>query len=207
MKDLSRPMAKKLLTSLKAILKDSQRRAWVAQNVALPVTIRTEKRHRRKIEVGVDVPTRDEVELLLEHADRHWPALIATVAFTGLRASELRGLTWENLDFDNLDFDNRVIRVRQRADRWHTIGATKSHAGDRDVPMVERVEKTLREWRLACPPGPLDLVFPSGAGNVESHSNIYRRGLGEACLSARLVDKDGRQMYSSTRCGTSLRPG
>ena len=36
---------------------------------------------------------------------------------------------------------------------------------------------TLREWKHACPKGELDLVFPNGEGNVESHSNIISRGL------------------------------
>ena len=40
----SRVMARKLLTSLKSILSDAQRRGAVAQNVALPVRIKTDRR-------------------------------------------------------------------------------------------------------------------------------------------------------------------
>jgi len=39
------------------------------------------------------------------------------------------------------------------------------------------VVNTLREWKLACPKGDQNLVFPNGNGNVEYHSNIIERGL------------------------------
>lgn len=42
--------------------------------------------------------------------------------------------------------------------------------------MAPMVANALKEWRLACPKGPLKLVFPNGNGNVESHANIANRG-------------------------------
>ncbi|MGH1588637.1 tyrosine-type recombinase/integrase [Methylobacterium phyllosphaerae] len=52
---------------------------------------------------------------------------------------------------------------------------------------------TLREWRLACPKGELDLVFPSGAGQVEYHSNIVNRGWYPLQVKAGVtVQKDGK---------------
>jgi integrase len=88
-----------------------------------------------------------------------------------MRASELRGIVW-----DAVDFETKVIRVRQRADLWGTIGDPKSAAGDRTIPMAPTVINTLREWKLAYPKGKLGLVFPNGNGNVESHANIASRG-------------------------------
>jgi integrase len=38
------------------------------------------------------------------------------------------------------------------------------------------VINTLKEWKLVCPKGKLDLVFPNGSGNVEQLPNIVRRG-------------------------------
>jgi len=67
--------------------------------------------------------------------------------------------------------------VRQRADRYAAIGKPKSESGERTVPLTPMVLNTLREWKLACPKGRLDLVFPTGRGNVELHSNIIQRGL------------------------------
>src|SRR5215472_3481644 len=54
---------------------------------------RVESRHAKRVEVGVVIPTKDEIRAMLQHAGRLRPLLI-TVIFTGLRASELRGLTW-----------------------------------------------------------------------------------------------------------------
>jgi len=34
----------------------------------------------------------------------------------------------------------------------------------------------LKAWKLACPKGAEDLVFPNGAGNPESHGNLLSRG-------------------------------
>lgn len=54
--NLSRAQAKKVLTSLKSLLKDAQRRGNIAQNVALGVSISRDKRGN-KLKVGVDIPT------------------------------------------------------------------------------------------------------------------------------------------------------
>ena len=59
---------------------------------------------------------------------------LTTAIFTGLRASELRGLTW-----DDVDLDRQVLTVRQRADRWGTIGSPKSDAGKREMPLAPAV--------------------------------------------------------------------
>jgi integrase len=38
------------------------------------------------------------------------------------------------------------------------------------------VVNALREWKLVCPKGAFNLVFPTGRGGVESLSNIVQRG-------------------------------
>jgi len=99
-----------------------------------------------------------------------WRPLIITAIFTGLRCSELRGLTWKHVDLDC-----RVIRVRQRADFQSRIGPPKSKAGIRDVPLAPMALNTLREWKLACPRTELDLAFPSANGRIHSTSNIHKQ--------------------------------
>jgi integrase len=46
------------------------------------------------------------------------------------------------------------------------------------------VVNTLREWQLACAKGDKGPVFPTGSGNVESHSNIVKRGLSPTLTAA-----------------------
>jgi len=107
-----------------------------------------------------------------------------TAVFSGLRASELRGLAW-----DDVEFDCGILTVRQRADRCNTIGSPKSNAGKREVPLAPIVANALREWKLGCPRFAGDgeprlwLVFPNSKGNVDTLPNIHRRGLGPVQLA------------------------
>jgi integrase len=160
-----------ILTSLKGVLKESETRGLVAQNVALGVSVNTQTRHKRKLEVGVDLPNKDEVRRLITAAEGRWRPLIVTAVMTGMRASELRGLRWSNIDFAK-----KVVQVQQRANYWGELGMPKSEAGQRKIPMSPMVVNVLREWKLACPKGELGLVFPNTIGNVETHSNLVNRG-------------------------------
>jgi integrase len=65
--------------------------------------------------------------------------------------------------------------VRRRVDRYKQFGPPKSEAGIRDIPMAPLLANTMKQWKLICAKGDLDLVFPTGAGNVESHSNLLSR--------------------------------
>src|SRR5262245_20004555 len=112
------------------LLKDAQRRGSVAQNVALPVSIRKDKRGERKLEVGVDIPTPDEIKRILHAATGRVRPFLITATFTGLRASELRGLRWGDVDLKRGE-----LHVRQRADRYNEIGKPKSKSGSRTVPL------------------------------------------------------------------------
>ena len=191
LKGMSRVMAKKVLTSVKAILRDAKRRGNVAQNVASDVTIRMPKRDDRKIKVGVDIPTTEEVSAMISAATGRWRPLLIAAAFCGLRASELRGLTWSDVDLKH-----GKMHVCQRADKFNKIGRPKSAAGDREIPMRPIVVSALREWKLACPKGDLDLVFPNGAGGIENLANILQRGFQPiqiaAGITVQVADDQGK---------------
>jgi integrase len=130
------------------------------------------KRNKKRLEVGVDIPTPDEARSIIHGATDKWRPILVTAIFTGLRASELRGLPWKDVDFAN-----GVIHVRQRADRFYEIGAPKSESSQRTVPMPRYVATTLKEWKLRCPKGELGLVFPNAEGNVQDLGNTIQRGL------------------------------
>jgi integrase len=187
LKKCSRPMARKVLASLKSILGESQRRGLVAYNAARPVRVDVRRRDQGKLAVGRDIPSKEEINLILGAAEGRWRPLFVTAVFTGMRASELRGLTWADVDLDY----HQVVHVRQRANLWGDIGAPKSAAGDRTIPMAPMVVNALRKWKLACPKGGLNLVFPNGNGKVENHANIVNRGWYELQIKAGLVDRGG----------------
>jgi integrase len=191
LKSMSRAMAKKVLFSLKAILKDAKRRGNVAQNVASDVSISTPGRLKHKLEIGRDIPTREEIRRMIDAAaPGRARALLLTAALTGMRASELRGLRWSDVDFTK-----QLIHVRQRADRYHQIGNPKSSTGRRDIPFEGMVANALREWKLQCPKGELNLVFPTGKGTVESLPNIWARVLEPAQIAAGIMTKGRAAKY------------
>jgi integrase len=189
--NMSRAMAKKVLTSLKSLLKDAKRRGNVAQNVALDVSISPDKRGKVKLKAGIDIPTPDEIKRIVHAATgKHRPFLL-TAIFTGLRSSELRGLRWVDVDLKNAE-----LHVRQRADRFGVIGNPKSESGDRTIPLGPLVLNTLKEWSLACPKGELGLVFPNGNGNIEDHANLIKRVLWPVQIAAGVVDAKGEAKYA-----------
>jgi integrase len=186
----SRVMARKLLTTLKSILSDAQRRGAVAQNVALPVRIKTDRRAKRKLTAGVDFPTTPEVKAIIVHASGHWRPILTTAAFTGMRVSELLGLRW-----CDVAFGARMIHVRQRKDRYGEFGSPKSVTSERAISMSPSVLNALSEWQPRCPAGEHNLVFPAGTGNPEQHANVHHRGLGAAQKAAGIVGADGKPKY------------
>jgi integrase len=183
---LSRALARKVLTSLKSLLKNAGH-----SHAAAGVSIKRNKRKERKLEIGRDIPEPKEIKRLVEAAaTAHDRALLLTVALTGLRASELRGLRWSDVDLKSAE-----LHVRQRADRWNRIGPPKSEASVRTLPIPPEALSALRLWKVECPPNGGNLVFPTTTGNVEHHSNMLR-SLEPVMKAAALVDAKGEPKYA-----------
>jgi integrase len=190
---ISHVTARKILTSLKGLVGEAQRRGLVSVNNALGVRIDVSKRAEpeKKKQVGIDIPSKEEVKRIIDVAEGKWRALFITAVFTGMRASELRGLTWHNIDFHD-----KVIHVRQRADIRGSIGNTKSAAGTRKVPMTPMVLNALKEWKLASPNNEKGFVFANRLGTPEYHSNIVFRAFCPTQVKAGVVDKHGNAKYN-----------
>jgi integrase len=185
-------LTKYVVRSLGALLADAQERGLVVRNTVRELRGRRRQRgaegrdgRGKNLKIGVDIPTIDEIKALLRALEgSKWRPLLLTAIFTGLRASELRGLRWSDVDLKKGE-----LHVRQRADRYNEIGKPKSAAGERTVPLGPNVVQTLREWKLACPKGDLNLVFPTAArkrrdgttfrtgGKITDLANIVSRGL------------------------------
>ncbi|MCW5695318.1 MAG: site-specific integrase [Bauldia sp.] len=205
-KGASADMVKRVTVSLGSLFADAQERGVAARNPVAELAKRRgrgrasqgTRRQKKRLEVGVDIPSPAEIGAILRHAKGRYRPLIVTAIFTGMRASEIRGLRWQDVDLKE-----GKIHIRQRADRYHSarhreaghnpIGMPKSEDGQRTIPLPPLVSNILREWKLQCPKGELDLVFPTGAGAIEYHSNIVSRGLLPAMLAAGVtVETDER---------------
>jgi integrase len=178
----SAEMIKKVIRSLGAIFREARRRGLsnVAPTIGLDLDL-PERSDPRPV-----IPTKAELQAIIAGAtartSRLWRALVLVATFCGLRASELRGLRWADVDFDG-----RLISVTQRADASHVIGKLKSKAAYRSLRLAPLVLNALREWKLSCPDGDLDLVFPNGLGKVESYANLIDRGFGPIQVAAGVV--------------------
>jgi integrase len=114
-----------------------------------------------------------------------------TAIFTGLRASELRGLRWADVDLKKGE-----LHVRQRADRYNIIGRPKSESGERTVPLPPIVANALRELKLTCQKTDADIVFMSSRGHIRNHSNIVKYALIPAQIAAGVTKPDGTAKYT-----------
>jgi integrase len=164
-------MRRKVITNVGTMLAFAQGRGLVAQNVAASVKLKSEAREGAgPLREGVDYPSRAELKLLMDAVSDRWRPFLLTAIFTGMRASELRGLTWQDVDLGT-----GTIHVRRRANLWGELGNPKSKMGKRDIPLPPLLVNTLKAWWLACPKGAIGLVFPAGAGHVETHGHIINR--------------------------------
>lgn len=168
-------MTRKAVRALSMILNVAMERGKVAQNVAASVKVEISARDRRGKTI---IPPREHLRMLLEAADQlgnedpRLPVLLRVAMFTGLRSSELRGLTWADVDLSA-----GAVTVSQRADRWSDIGAPKSSAGNRTIPIGPGLVLALKEWKLRCPTSTARLVFPNRRGKPMSQHRIIERFL------------------------------
>lgn len=206
--DRSPAMVKKLLTSLGSIISDASERGLATRNPVRDIRSsrkgrdrRQEKRQKGRVEVGVDIPTRDEIKAFVAALDAHWRPLLVTAVFTGMRSSELRGLRWQDVNFKRAE-----ISVTQRADEFGEIGPPKSEAGVRTIPVPPLVINALKEHKLKQAGSPI-YVFANPDGEPRSHANIVQKGLWPAMIKAGVtvpsekMDKDGEPILKAKYAG------
>lgn len=191
-------MVRKVLVSLGSLLADAQERGLVARNVVRDMRgrrgssdSRAEKRAKGRLKIGVDIPAPDEIKAIVPKLEGRWRPLLLTAIFTGLRASELRGMTWANVDLGK-----KIIHVRERADRYAVIGKPKSEAGDRDVPIPPIVVTALTEWKLAGTKSAAGLVFPNLRGEPQALQPIVRDGYHAAQIRAGVTIGAGESLVA-----------
>jgi len=74
--------------------------------------------------------------------------------------------------------------------RWYDV---KTAASNRRIDVGPSMITKLKEWKLACPPNALGLVFPNSAGNPINHNNLVNR------LENTIFETDGSKMVAETK--------
>ena len=183
----------KCLTLLGQMYRYAIRHEWLEINPAEGTKLRASSRRSHDlVESNILAPL--EIRALLDACDARWRSIVMTAVMSGLREGELLGLQW-----GDIDWQTRQVYVRQQytAGRFSEL---KTKASRRRVDLPAGLVAELRRWRLQCPPGVHDLVFPNGAGNPENHANLLNRGFYPALRRAGLRKirfHDLRHTYAS----------
>ncbi len=100
--------------------------------------------------------TKDEQKSLLDYLEKEtiyniYRPLITVFLGTGLRASELCGLTWKDIDFDKneISVNHQLLKRKTAAENGKMlyIEKTKTAAGVRTIPMTTAVRNALKDQR------------------------------------------------------------
>ena len=197
-------MFRRIVTSLSTLVSDAQERGLCARNVVKDLRSRRKRgkqkqhdsRHKLKLKIGLNIPSPDEIRAFLPSLDGV-DGILVTATFTGMRASELRGLRWKDVDLDK-----RELHIRQRVDKRNVAGPPKSRSGwGGTIPLPSIVVNTLKE--KSASKHKEGLVFATGTGKPEYHVNIVNRGLIPAWIAAGvtipILDKNGKPQLGEDR--------
>ena len=176
----------------------------VAQNVAQGVRLKRMKRDRAKVAIPPKAALKALLRAAQDTAEPMALPLVSLAIFTGLRASELRGLAWAAIDLKSA-----TVTVERRADAGGVIGPPKSAAGYRTIPLPPATVSALRAWKLACPPSAANLVFPSvgrhakGGGKPMSNQYMTHNVL-RPVLKAAKLEGNGYGLHDLRHAAASL---
>ncbi len=130
----------------------------------------------------------EEIALMLSVLPELPRTVVATAAFTGLRAGEIRGLTWEAFspgDGDTLG----TVRVLRSVWRGR-VGEPKNNRSKAPVPLIPQLEALLDIHRASKGSPTSGPIFANGAGNALDLDSLYRREMKDR-LSAAKIDWEG----------------
>ena len=181
-------MQRKVLVSLGSLIADAQERGLVARNVVRDMRSRRkgkqerqEKRQKGRLKVGVNIPTREEVRAIVDALEGRWrPGLHSHLH----RTARIR-IARPSLGVISTLIEGKSAFTNVQIGSMTSAGPSPKPESELLIPPL--VTNTLREWKLLSPKGELDLAFPNGKGNVETYSNIVKRGFFPAQLKAGVV--------------------
>jgi integrase len=128
----------KLRMTIKAIFQRAHQSRLITHNPAEYLELPAAKSGtRRSI---TDYEREKILELIKTH---HAGLLIMTLLYTGIRPGESRALDWRHIDFEK-----RLLHIKQAMkSSTRDVGAPKSKAGIRDVPIPDRLHDALLQAR------------------------------------------------------------
>jgi integrase len=193
-KGVTSPTLCKILITLGAILTHAVRMHYIDFNPAREVEKpKGNSLHGEKDEMVILKP--EEIRALLDatptQKDR---VLFMSAVLTGAREGELLGLKW-----DDFDWFNSQVHIRRTFNHGKFM-EPKSKTSRRKIDLAPELVLELKKWKLACPNGELNLVFPSETGQTMNAANMVTRNFFPALRRAGLPQirfHDLRHGYAS----------
>lgn len=206
----SRDLARRTLSSFHSMLIEMKHQDEIETDPALGLTIKAHGRYEDD-DAEVEIPSDAEMRAILAAADRmggkndfmrkcwaRYRPMVYLAAFSGMRPSEYRGLTWDNIHSDR-------VEVVQRADKSGVIGPVKSKAGRRTIYLPRMVTDMIFAWRKDCPKSELNLVFPTDSGKPIMLNNFATSAWLPLMKEAGLAMQKPRQPKSRGRATNTLK--
>jgi integrase len=178
----------KLLTTLAAIFVFAERREWVTRN---PAAVAARCRlHAGEVSMDApededdteavnpqDVLSPDEAGSAIGVAPEGFDKMYVLMAvLTGARVGEQTALTWPDINFatGRLSIRRSIswAKLRGQTETKPRFYEPKTPAGKRTIDMEPELIAALKRWKLACPKGPLNLVFPNLDGSPRHRTTI-----------------------------------
>jgi integrase len=185
------------LGTLNNVMRFAVRNSWIAESPVEKLERCERPRPERHLQRALG---REEIARLLDCCLPAYRTLVATALYSGMRLSELLGLTW-----DDVDLDRGCIEVRAQLSHAH-IGslarrvAPKTRAAARQIPLTPQLARLLRERRLtAARSAGSDWVFSTRKGRPLSQRNIQRSALHYAADAAGLRVDGARLRFHDLR--------
>lgn len=128
--------------------------------------------------------TASELSSIVDNAPEKHRALVVTAAMTGLRLSELLGLTWDDIDFENCRLF--VRRVVQDGAFFAPKTEKSRRTVDFPAPLVEVLAYHRELQGKSRAKNQQGLLFPGRGGRPRDESATTRRILKPAIIAAKL---------------------
>ena len=184
---------RKIIVTFNQIMNYAVRHNYIAYN-----PVRDAERPRgqgAEKDSNIKVLAPKEIAAFLESVkEQKFKTFFMLAIMSGARQGELFGLKWLDVDWVN----NQIqIKRTYNNGRWYNPKSKTSH---RRIDLGPSTMRALKEWRLACPPNDMDLIFPNKQGNPILHSNMLRQQFWPALTKAGLPQirfHDLRHTYAS----------
>ncbi len=195
----------KLLTTLAAVFTFAERRELVTRNPAAVA----ERCRLNAGEVTMELQPDTEVDdtddsinpddvlspeeaapLIAAAAAGFDKTYLLTAVLTGARVGELTALTWDDVNFQTGRLSIRRslswAKLRGQPGSNPRFYEPKTTAGKRTIDLAPELVSALKPWKLACPKGSFNLVFPNLDGSPRHRTTITYGTLRPALKAAKL---------------------